>query len=87
MVLKNKTQRTQTRKRKQRQSKRKQRQSKGKQRHKQSKRLKIKQSGGLLPFSDFRHGTYTFFQNIGNQWYGKPLITSPNSHYQRLMQR
>ena len=80
MVLKNKTQRTQTRKRKQRQSK-------GKQRHKQSKRLKIKQSGGLLPFSDFRHGTYTFFQNIGNQWYGKPLITSPNSHYQRLMQR
>ena len=81
MVFKNKTQRTQTRKRKQRQSK-------GKQRHKQSKRLKIKQSGGLLPlpFSDFGNGTYTFFKNIGNQWYGKPQVTPPYSHDQRLMQ-
>ena len=65
--------------------------------HKQSKRIKhIKnkrtrnkkrtQSGGLLPFSDFKNGTYNFFENIGNQWNGKPLQSSYNSHDQRLIQ-
>jgi hypothetical protein len=81
MAVKNKTQR------RHKQSKRiKHKQSK-RIKHKQSKRIKKRtQSGGLLPFSDFKNGTYNFFENVGNQWAGKPLQTSYKSHYQSRMQ-
>jgi hypothetical protein len=57
--------------------------------HTKSKRTRNKkrtQSGGLLPFSDFKNGTYNFFENVGNQWAGKPLQPSYDSHDQRLIQ-
>ena len=94
MAVKNKTQRIKQSKRiNHKQSKHiKHKQSK-RIKHKQSKRIKRKQSkrnrkqsGGLLPFSDFKNGTYNFFQNVRNQWTGKPMVTGYSSHDQRLLQ-
>lgn len=94
MAVKNKTQRIKQSKRiKHKQSKRIKRKQSKHIKHKQSKRKKHKQSkldrkqsGGLLPFSDFKNGTYNFFQNVGNQWTGKPMVTGYRSHKQHLLQ-
>jgi hypothetical protein len=91
MAGKNKTQRrhTQSKRIKHKQSKRIKHTKSKRIKHTKSKRTRNKkrmQSGGLLPFSDFKNGTYNFFENVGNQWNGKPLQSSYDSHYQPLLQ-
>jgi hypothetical protein len=91
MAGKNKTQRrhTQSKRIKHKQSKRIKHTKSKRIKHTKNKRTRNKkrmQSGGLLPFSDFKNGTYNFFENVGNQWAGKPLQSSYDSHDQRLIQ-